>query len=123
MAPPERSSLRRSGHPPAGAVIHPPERSFSTEVVKGEQHASTRRARARATRKNRGVLSRPGSGRSARACVPAEGVTAARNAPLGAGASGTKAINRYPEGDTKHLTSQNILSRDKIDGLVPSRFP
>ena len=98
MAPPERSSLRRSGHPSAGAVIHPPERSFSTEVVKGEQHASTRRARARATRKNRGVLSRPGSGRSARACVPAEGVTAARNAPLGAGASGTKAINRYPEG-------------------------
>ena len=94
-----RTWLRRSGHLSAGAVIHPPERSFSTEVVKGEQHASTRRARARATRKNRGVLSRPGSGRSARACVSAEGVTAARNAPLGAGASGTKAINRYPEGD------------------------
>ena len=117
-----RTWLRRSGHLSAGAVIHPPERSFSTEVVKSEQHASTRRARARATRKNRGVLSRPGSGRSARACVPAEGVTAARNAPLGAGVSGTKAIYRSVSvpGEQNLMTFPGENNPDPPSSTYPS---
>ena len=67
-----RTCLRlMSGHPSAGAVIHPPERSFSTVVVESEQrraHETGTRARD-AKKEGRAVAAGLGPRRArARAC-------------------------------------------------------